>query len=58
MPLKVFVSLIPLHRSQTLLVLLIKSDVSKYGNGGQSLFELNKQAFAGLSHHLHNFIIS
>ena len=58
MPLKVFVSLIPLHRSRTLLVLLIKSDVSKYGNQGQSLFELNKQASAGLSHHLHNFIIS
>lgn len=57
MPLKVFVSLISLHRFWTLLVLLIKSDISKYGNGGLNLFELNKKASAGLSHHLHNFII-
>jgi len=33
MPLKVFVCLIPLSRSWTFLILLIKSDVSKYGNG-------------------------
>lgn len=57
MRLKVFVSLISLHRFRTLLVLLIKSDISKYGNGGLNLFEWNKNASAGLSQHLHNFII-
>lgn len=56
MPLKVFVSLISLRRFRTLLVPLIKSDISKYGNGGVNLFESNQKASAGLSRHLHNFI--